>query len=166
MDAAQAKAMLPRAAASSDIAALVALEQRVFSYNRLSRRSFQRLLRSSSAEVIVVGEGTTCMGYAVVLLRQGSRIARIYSMAVDPRYARRGIASMLLAAAEQIAFQRAASTLRLEVRPDNLAAITLYRKSDYRPFGYCENYYSDSSPAMRMQKALSIRSEERQRRVA
>jgi ribosomal protein S18 acetylase RimI-like enzyme len=45
--------------------------------------------------------------------------------------------------------------MRLEVRPDNRAAVDLYRSAGYEPFGRYAAYYEDDSDALRMEKALA-----------
>ena len=76
-----------RLAVAADIGALVDLENRSFSSDRISARSFRRLVASPSAAVIVAVAGQALGGYAVLLFRAGSSTARIYSLAVDPAFA-------------------------------------------------------------------------------
>jgi ribosomal protein S18 acetylase RimI-like enzyme len=45
--------------------------------------------------------------------------------------------------------------MRLEVRPDNRAAVALYERRGYRPFARTERYYEDGAPAVRFRKSLS-----------
>src|SRR4051812_43519774 len=90
-----------RPAQTSDLPALVALENHVFATDRLSPRSFRRFLASSTAPMIVAEAGGKLAGYALVLFRPGSFIARLYSIAVTPAAAGRGVAKALLADAEQ-----------------------------------------------------------------
>src|ERR1043165_8800951 len=112
----------------SDLTALETLEQRAFSSDRLSRRSFRDLLNSPNAALLVAEAGKNLSGYALVLFRTGSIMARLYSLAVDPQHRGRGLGSMLLAAAEQAAGGRGGCVIRLEVREDNAAAANLYRR--------------------------------------
>ena len=137
----------------ADVSRLEALESRVFTHDRLSRRSFARFLNAVSASLIVADDGALC-GYALVLFRSGSRIARVYSIAVDRDNAGRGLGSMLLRVAEQAACRRGARSMRLEVREDNAAAMRLYRKAGYGPIDRLPAYYDDGSNALRLQKRL------------
>jgi len=153
IDNAHAPQVLRRGVAS-DLTALEALEQRAFSSDRLSRRSFRQFSRSPNAALIVAGGGKTLFGYALVLLRSGSHMARLYSLAVDPQHRGRGLGSMLLAAAEQAACGRGSGVIRLEVREDNAAAASLYRRHGYRKVKRISRYYQDGAGAVRLEKPL------------
>ena len=69
-------------AGPADLPALEQLENAAFSSDRISRRSWGRLLLSPSARVLVVRSGQTLGGACVVLRRKGSSVARLYSIAV------------------------------------------------------------------------------------
>lgn len=56
--------------------------------------------------------------------------------------------------AEQQAVERDCAYLRLEVRPDNVAAIALYERSGYRRFAQVDDYYQDHAPALRYEKRI------------
>jgi ribosomal protein S18 acetylase RimI-like enzyme len=143
-----------RKAEGGDLDALIALEHRVFATDRLSRRSLQRFITSPNAEVVVAQEKDELAGIAIVLFRPRSLIARLYSIAVAPHAGRRGIASLLLDAAEAAALARGCTRMRLEVHHDNHAAISRYRKSGYREFGRIPAYYEDGAEALRFEKRL------------
>ncbi len=141
-----------RLAAAADIGALVDLENRSFSSDRISRKSFRHLIASPSAAVIVASAGRSLGGYAVVLFRAGSAAARIYSLAVDPAF--RGIGRELLAACEAEAARRGASAIRLAVREDNVRAINLYERMAYSRFAATPDYYADGATALRFTKPI------------
>jgi len=150
-----------RTATPADLDQLVALENAVFTSDRISRRSFRNLIGASSALILVVEDpacvskdATEVLGYAALLFRRGTGLARLYSLAVSPRAAGRGIGRSLLDAAEAAAFDRDRILLRLEVREDNARAIGLYRAAGYRPIGRYLDYYADHMPALRFEKTL------------
>jgi ribosomal-protein-alanine N-acetyltransferase len=152
---AAAPSVCVRHAEPADIAALIDLEHRVFATDRLSRRSLQRLLRSPSAQVLVADDGARLAGAAVVLFRDGARVARLYSIAVAPHMSGRGVGPMLLKAAEDAAIAHGCRAMRLEVHETNHAALARYRKSGYREFGRHAAYYDDGGDALRFEKPLS-----------
>lgn len=143
-----------RRAQRQDIPALVALEQG-FAGDRLSARSFRRFIGGDGADVWVYAENGIVLGNAVVLYRRGSSVARLYSLVVAAAARGRGLGRALLEWAEHQAAQRGGTELRLEVRPENAAAIALYRRAGYLDAGVIANFYEDGAPALRLQKALS-----------
>lgn len=141
-----------RPARASDIDALVAIENAVFSGDRMSRASLRRLIGSASAAIVVaLGEGGID-GYCAVFFRAHAKVARLYSIAVRP--GAKGLGRTLLEAAERTAATRDARYLRLEVRADNARAIALYEMNGYARFGVVEDYYQDGATALRYQKRL------------
>jgi ribosomal protein S18 acetylase RimI-like enzyme len=143
-----------RPARPADADALARLEQRVFHGDRVSRRGFRRFLDSPRAALIVADADATLVGYALVLFRKGSNIARLYSIAVAPEFAGRGLGSALLAAAEQAAIDNDRVAMRLEVHENNAKAIARYRKAGYDLFGRHFQYYADRGHALRFEKRL------------
>lgn len=143
-----------RPARLADLDALVALEVRAFDVDVVSRRSFRRFLTVSSAHAIVAEWQGALAGYALVLFRPNTPIARLYSIAVAPELAGNGIGPALLAAAENAARRRGCRVMRLEVHEDNARAIRRYRRAGYRLFGRFPDYYDDGAPALRFDKDL------------
>ncbi len=156
---APAASPLIRPGTLADLEALLALEARVFASDRISRRSFRALLAAPTAAFLVAegadeDEPPRLLGYAALLFRAGTGLARLYSIAVSPEAVGRGIGRRLLGEAEALAFARQRIALRLEVREDNAPAIALYRSSGYRPIGRYLDYYADHMPALRFEKVL------------
>ena len=143
-----------RPARSEDLEALVALEERCFSGDRISRRSFRHMLKVDSAEILVAEAEGALAGSAVLLNRSGTGLTRLYSLAVDPAMRGRGIARRLLAACEEATLARGHIVLRLEVRRDNAAACALYKAAGYRACGSVPDYYEDGETALRFEKLL------------
>lgn len=143
-----------RPASLDDLDALCALES-LFPGDRLSRRSFSNLLRQGKADILVCDDDGAMAGNVVILYRQGSTRARIYSLVVHPNYRRRGIARTLIKKAEKAARARHCDRLGLEVRTDNLPALRLYQSLGYETKGRIDNYYEDHTAAVRLEKRLT-----------
>ena len=143
-----------RDARPDDLPALLALEAQ-FPGDRLSARQFRHHLRNPSAALRVLVAGGGLAGYTLVLVRRGTRQARLYSIAVDAAQRGRGHGETLLRDAEKIARRAGRAALRLEVRADNRAALSLYEKAGYRRFGVHPGYYDDGADAVRLEKALA-----------
>jgi [ribosomal protein S18]-alanine N-acetyltransferase len=145
----------------SDLGALLALEKVAFVVDLLSRRSLRHFLAAPNASLIVAHEGGKLAGYALVLYPPRSKIARLYSIAVAPHVGRRGVGPLLLAAAEKAALVRHRRAMRLEVHEHNTRAIARYEKDGYRLFDRHRDYYDDHATALRFEKALVPRNEQR-----
>lgn len=68
----------------------------------------------------------------------------ITTIAVDPAWQRRGIATRLLVAAARAARARGCENLTLEVRVSNAGAQDLYRRFGFAPAGMRKAYYPDN----------------------
>ncbi len=144
-----------RSGDAEDLDALLDLDERVFATDRMSRRSLRHFLTSPTSQVIVAERDGVVAGYALVLFRPNSAIARLYSIAVVPDCKGCGVGSALLEAAEHAAVRCNCSHLRLEVHEKNQRAIELYRKCGYRQFGHYRHYYQDEGHAYRFEKTLA-----------
>jgi ribosomal-protein-alanine acetyltransferase len=143
-----------RAARFDDLAAIDAIETRSFATDRFSRATLKRLIASDTAKVLVAGAGAAAIGYAAILFRKGSTVARLYSIAVDPAARGQGVAPALIAAAIREARQRGADRLRLEVRASNAPALSLYDRSGFTFLERSRGYYHDGEDAIRLERRL------------
>jgi ribosomal protein S18 acetylase RimI-like enzyme len=143
----------------SDLDALAALEReifksRLFAGHLILRASFRRLLALPSATSIVAEIKAQIGAYVLVLYRANSGAARMYSIGVARKFRRRGLAGLLLTAAEKDAVRRGRKAMRLEVRADDRGTIALYESSGYRRVGRAPGYYGGRVDALRLEKAL------------
>ncbi|WP_440053933.1 GNAT family N-acetyltransferase/peptidase C39 family protein [Pseudoalteromonas sp. T1lg65] len=144
-----------RTAILSDLQALIKVEQSCFNTDRLSSRSFKHWLQAQHALFIVATLQQEIVGYGLVWCLKGTRLARLYSLAVLPSHRGRGIAQKLLNELEHLTQQRGRAYLRLEVSASNHGAIKLYKSMGYQVFGAYSDYYGDGSEALRMQKRVA-----------
>jgi len=144
-----------RLATTGDIAALVAIENASFPGDRLDRRRFRYLLTQANSVTFVDVDGAVVRGY-ILLLRTGWRGARVYSIATHPDHLGCGVAARLLTAAEHWAAAHGCAEVRLEVRVDNAASLTLFRKRGYVVFGRYGAYYHDGMDALRLRRMLAL----------
>lgn len=143
-----------RMARATDVDALAAIENAVFSSDRISRRSFRQLIERETAETLIAECDGRVAGYAIVLFRKGSGVARLYSVATAPDFSGHGVGRSLLSAAEDAAFRHGRMMLRLEVREDNRRAMRIYEQAGYRRIGREPAYYEDGEAALRYEKTL------------
>ncbi len=143
-----------RAAQADDLEDLHALEQRCFSTDRLSRRRLRHWIGASNRELLIAVRDGVVLGYGLVLLHRGTRLARLYSLAVAPEARGLGLGRQLLGALESATARRGRLYMRLEVAEDNQQAIGLYQALGYVRFGTLSDYYQDHQNALRMQKRI------------
>lgn len=143
-----------RDAQLGDLSALDTLEQRCFSNDRLSRRRLRHWIGASNREFVVAMRGEQILGYGLVLLHRGTRLARLYSLAVAPEARGLGLGRKLLTALEAATARRGRLYMRLEVGEHNQQAIGLYQSLGYQRFGTWNDYYEDHQNALRMQKRI------------
>ncbi|HSG60780.1 MAG TPA: GNAT family N-acetyltransferase/peptidase C39 family protein [Pseudomonadales bacterium] len=151
-----------RLAEATDIDALWQLEQASFSTDRLSRRRFKHWISAETGILLVAADGhNRVRAYALIWCHKGTRLSRLYSLAVDQSTRGTGVGRALLLQAEEYAAEQGRLYMRLEVAKTNVAAIHLYEKLGYRVFGEYLDYYEDHSDALRMQKRIAhpVRSE-------
>ena len=143
-----------RRATINDLAALVELENASFASDRLNARQWRHHLQSLSAYVLVAANEHQLVGGAVLFFRGGTRVARLYSIAIAREMRGRGLGALLLVAGERVARRRGCQRLRLEVRTDNDAARRLYESHGYRRLAVLDAYYEDGATAWRYEKVL------------
>jgi [ribosomal protein S18]-alanine N-acetyltransferase len=163
MDRLRQGRLVVREAAPDDLDAIARLETDSFPEDQVSRRSFRYFLRAPHRPVIAATIDGELAGYALLSLRKGARAVRIYSIAVDARFVRRGVGLALMQACERFARLHGRAALALEVRYDNKPAIALYERCGFRPFGEHRDYYADGATALRYEKALHPRPEPQDR---
>jgi [ribosomal protein S18]-alanine N-acetyltransferase len=129
-----------RTAVAADVAQLVAIERSSF-LDPWSARSFERLLEASHATVTVLElSGGAVAGFTVLLHAVDE--AELANIAVGTAYRGRGFGGTLLAHAIERARQLAVTTIFLEVRPSNQAALALYARSGFAEIGRRRRYYT------------------------
>ncbi|MDX1810874.1 MAG: GNAT family N-acetyltransferase/peptidase C39 family protein [Gammaproteobacteria bacterium] len=143
-----------RTAQIQDLPQLLQIEQICFEQDRLSKRSFVRFIKEGSHDLIVLLEDKQIRAYALVLYRNGTNLARLYSIAVLPQFQGKGLARKLLDAVEASAKKHFCVFIRLEVNVSNRPAIALYQKYGYLGISHIPGYYEDGSDAFRMEKRL------------
>ncbi len=143
-----------RSATRNDLPRLDQIERTSFSGDWLTARALRRHLGSPRADCQVVIHNGELIGYALVLYRNDSSAARLYSIAIDPGHRGMRLSRLLIDTCEKRALHRGCETFRLEVREDNMRAINTYTNLGFKAFGRREHYYEDGMAALRMHKHL------------
>jgi ribosomal-protein-alanine N-acetyltransferase len=125
----------------TDLDAVVRIDKRCFPTPWLSS-AYLTELSNRSASYIVARIGQEIVGYAGAWVIMNE--AHITTLAVDPAYQGRKIGERLLLAILDEAILQGASRATLEVRENNRAAQSLYRKYGFHEAAIRKNYYTDN----------------------
>lgn len=154
-----------RRASPDDLDTLEQIENRCFEGDRLNRRSLRNWIKAPHGEFIVALKQDRVVGYGLVWCHKGTRLARLYSLALLPEMRGSGTAARLMRELESATAGRGYLFMRLEVAKSNASAVALYRRSGYRVFGEYHDYYEDHSDALRMQKTIRYLSIDKTQRL-
>ncbi len=141
-----------RPMSESDLAAIMAIEQRAYEYP-WTETIFQDCLRVGYCCWIGVN-GEEVVGYAVMSVGGGE--AHLLNICVSPEFRRQGLGRRLLDHMLEAALEHQSDTVFLEVRVSNLAAIRLYQGLGFNEVGMRKGYYP--TPAGREDAIILARS--------
>lgn len=146
--------LIIRKANETDVRAIAALEQKIFSDPWSERSVHETLLEQHSILLVADKEGQVagyCIAYSVL---DEAEIARI---AVDPACRRQGVGQEILEQLQVMCCEKEISHLMLEVREGNNAARAFYRANRFEVDGIRKNYYqSPVENAVLMSKVIPI----------
>jgi ribosomal protein S18 acetylase RimI-like enzyme len=123
-----------------------AYERETFRYLLTNPKAISRQIRSEWDEMSAFAIGVI----------EDDGCGHITTLGVAPEYRRRGLARLMLHEIERSFLTRNVTTVRLEVRADNLAAQRLYEQLGYAIVKRLERYYSSGHDAYLMVKSLSF----------
>lgn len=121
----------------TDLDQVMEIERRAYPFP-WTRGIFRDCLHAGySARVIELDR--QMIGYGVVSL--GAAEAHLLNVCIDPRWQSRGYGRQLLRALVDLARERDAYRVFLEVRPSNLGAVALYQSEGFNEIGRRPRYY-------------------------
>ncbi|WP_291842433.1 GNAT family N-acetyltransferase [Maricaulis sp.] len=147
-----------RLAGRDDLDRIDAIEAASFTADRFPRRNLARMLTGGRTRFFLAETEAGKGGYLALSLRRRSRVARVYSLAVDPGSRRQGVAEALFAAARACADTEECRVLRLEVRPSNTAAVKLYERLGFHLRDRRVAYYEDGETALVLEAPIGTES--------
>ncbi len=142
-----------RPAASDDLAALLALDAACFAPSeRWNADSWTAEVGQPGRWLQVIEHQGQLIGAVSILL--GPDLAELLKVLVAPDHRGRGLGRQLLRAGLDRASDQGLARLLLEVRHDNLEALTLYRAEGFTVIHTRPDYYGAGAHALVMERAL------------
>ena len=132
-----------------DIPAVHRLEEQCFSCfpgEAWSLEQFWHELAQPTRTYVVAEKGASIIGYAGVFVLAPQ--SDIQTVAVDPQHRGTGIADRLIERLMADAAAAGATSMLLEVRADNAAAMGLYERHGFEPLSRRSKYYPDGGDAL------------------
>lgn len=141
-------------ATAGDLPAIMRVAERALT-ERYDPTFFQSMLELARGTFLVARSfrDQEVVGFALAT-RSNTVESRLLTIALDPGLQNRGLGGRLLKELEMRMRRYGALELTLEVREDNVRAITFYRRKGYELIGKMARYYQDGSQALLMRKAL------------
>jgi len=131
---------------------ILRIERASFGRGAWPRRYFLELYADCRQFFVVAKLSGRIAGYAVACLEKNQ--AEIASLAVAPDYRRRGVAVALMQHLLDALKPAGARRAALTVRPQNRAALALYRSLGFRKVRLAAGYYEDGGDAFVMSRAI------------
>jgi ribosomal-protein-alanine N-acetyltransferase len=125
------------------VRSVLRIEQQVYPRPWTMSLFLSELSLRSSRAYFVARVGRDVVGYGGLMLSADD--GHITTLAVDPRWHRRQIATRLLLVLAREGIARDARSLTLEVRLSNRPAQELYRRFGFAPVGVRKNYYAETN---------------------
>jgi len=129
--------MMMRPMQEADLATVVEIETLAYPFP-WTLNIFHDCLRMSYSSCVLERDNAV-VGYGFMSVGAGE--AHILNLCVHPTYQRRGYGRCILEFLLEIAGQRGAEAVFLEVRPSNVAAHQLYLQAGFNQVGMRRNYY-------------------------
>jgi len=143
-----------RRAEASDLLGVCAVERTCFR-DPYPSEALNDLIKDHQDHFFVASDHGEIVGYAVASANAAQ--GHVFSIAVDPRHRRGGIATALLSAVTVRLAEEGVECMQLEVRRGNTGAIAFYEQAGYRVSALVRHYYADGEDAL-----VLVRSVERE----
>ena len=143
-----------------DLDKIVELERKCFNeYIAYTPKQLKYLITRAHSISLAEIKYDVLRGFIIVLYKNGSSVAGIETLNVDPMFQGNGIGKKLLSAAEVEIYSKGLDRIRLEVSIGNISAIKLYERSGFRKTAILKDYYLNkqygSRDAFKMVKELT-----------
>jgi ribosomal-protein-alanine acetyltransferase len=125
---------------------LYEIETECFEGEAFTKQQIANLLTDYNSVSLVAKVNGEIVGFiiGIVYVEKDAMIGHILTIDVSPVQRQKGIAQKLLQEVERIFKGKSVKACRLEVREDNIAALSLYQKLGYKKTARLKNYYGNA----------------------
>jgi len=125
---------------------LFEIEMECFKSEAFTKQHIAQLLTNQNCISLIAKENDKIIGFVIGMIYVEDNIltGHILTLDVSPNHRRKGVGIKLLQELEKIFRSKQVKVSRLEVREDNVAALSLYQKLGYRKVGRLRHYYGDA----------------------
>lgn len=133
-------------ASIKDLDKLYEIETKCFEKETITKQQIAYLLTNPKFVRLVAKINKEITGFIIgeICAEEPPATGHILTIDVLPKHRRKGIGLKLLQRLENILRDEGVKICFLEVREDNVAALSLYLKQGYRKIGKLENYYGNA----------------------
>ena len=143
-----------RDANSFDIPVLVSLDKDLFPYSPWSAGQYREEISAPTRLfVVALDDARRVIGYAGVFAPGGAE-ADVLTVGVVPMHRGQGIARALMSRITEWAIEEGSIAMMLEVKTDNVEAISLYESLGYTKLNVRKDYFGSGLDALVMRKEL------------
>ena len=143
-----------RDANSFDIPVLVSLDKELFPYSPWSAGQYRdEISAPTRLFVVALDDASRVIGYAGIFAPGGAE-ADVLTVGVVPMHRGQGLARELMARITKWAMEEGSIAMMLEVKTDNVEAISLYESLGYTKLNVRKDYFGSGLDALVMRKEL------------
>lgn len=135
-----------REARPEDLFYIVEIEEKTFGLDAFGFNYLFYLFEHCRDFFLIADYKGVLVGYVVSCLESSDEL-HVHSIAVVDWFRGRGVGRKLMEETIRVARARGIKRVRLEVKTENTAAITLYEKLGFERKNVLRNYYADGSDA-------------------
>lgn len=149
-------ALMVQYASAGNLERLYTIEKECFSNEAFTKRQISQFLTDYNSVSLIAIDDDQIVGFIIAIIypERRSSSGHVITLDVSLSHRRKGVGTMLLEEMESIFIQKGVQVSVLEVREDNVPALSLYGKLGYREAGRLRNYYKNAH-GIYLRKALT-----------
>ncbi len=154
------------AATTENAENLALLEREIFpakTYGNdvLDQKKFTYFLTRANAATLIARDKKQIIGYALLLFRSNSNVARLYSIGLSPKHQSHGAGRFIMQSFEAFCNEIGIDKITLETHKSNISMQKLCESEGYKMAYEISNYYADGSAALKYKKHIGLKGKTR-----